>query len=57
MRRVITILNDLEKEGVIENYALGGAIALLFYSEPISTEDLDVFIFLPGKEKNKDSYV
>ena len=57
MRRVITILNDLEKEGVIENYALGGAIALLFYSEPISTEDLDVFIFLPGKEKNKDKFI
>ena len=31
------------KDGVIERYAIGGAVAALFYIEPINTNDLDVF--------------
>lgn len=48
MELVFQTLNQLEKEGIIEKYALGGAIALLFYTEPTFTQDVDVFIFLPG---------
>lgn len=48
MRKTLQIINQLEKEGVIERYALGGATALLFYAEPALTFDVDVFIFLPG---------
>ena len=32
---------------VILEYALGGAVAALFYIEPIETHDLDVFVSLP----------
>ncbi|MBI2082572.1 MAG: hypothetical protein HYT76_03290 [Deltaproteobacteria bacterium] len=53
MEQVLTVLNNLELEGVIERYALAGATALLFYAEPALTYDLDVFIFLPETTKKK----
>lgn len=31
-------------EKVFENYALGGASAVIFYTEPIATQDVDIFI-------------
>lgn len=34
------------KDGVIEQYAIGGAVAALFYIEPINTNDLDVFFLV-----------
>jgi hypothetical protein len=40
-------LNQLVRDGVIQSYAIAGATAFLFYSEPVLTYDLDVFIFLP----------
>lgn len=53
MRRlsdVFKILNRLVADGVISEYAVGGAIAALFYAEPVDTQDLDVFILLPQSE-------
>ena len=44
MEKVIKILNELEKEGLFDKYAIGGAMAAAFYMEPILTYDLDVFI-------------
>lgn len=52
MKRVFAIINELEEKGAIESYALGGAMALLFYSEPIFTQDIDIFVFLPKSEVN-----
>ena len=46
MKRTLEVLNDLERDGIIRRYALGGAIAALFYVEPFETEDLDVFVLL-----------
>jgi hypothetical protein len=31
------------RDGVIERYAIGGAVAAIFYVEPINTDDLDIF--------------
>src|SRR4051812_26133991 len=31
-------------DGAIENYALAGAIGAMFYVEPFSTEDIDLFV-------------
>jgi hypothetical protein len=45
---VFGVLNDMKTAGVIEDYALGGAMAMLFYAEPTRTYDLDVFVRLPG---------
>ena len=48
---VIIMLNQLETEGVIKRYAIGGAVAATFYLEPVSTLDVDVFIaFKPERE-------
>ena len=40
----IAAMNDLKSEGVVSDYALGGAMALVFWSEPAVTFDLDVFV-------------
>lgn len=44
VKRVIELMNEAVAEGVIERYAIGGAVALTFYLEPISTLDVDVFV-------------
>src|SRR5437762_12232264 len=46
MRRTLEILNELEREGVFSRYAIGGAMAATFYTEPVLTFDLDVFVLL-----------
>src|SRR5216110_2437678 len=47
MRRTLEVLNELEKESVFSRYAIGGAMAATFYTEPFLTFDLDVFVALP----------
>jgi predicted nucleotidyltransferase len=49
MERTIEVLNQLEREGVFRRYAIGGAVAVLFYAEPILTYDLDVFVLLASE--------
>ncbi len=44
MQKVIRALNDLVKKSIIEKYAIGGAIAVIFYTETINTKDVDVFV-------------
>ena len=48
MKRTLEVLNGLVKDGVIEGYAIGGAVAAIFYTEPSETADLDVFITFPS---------
>jgi hypothetical protein len=43
----LQILNSLEHEGLLNKYALGGAMAATFYVEPVLTFDLGVFVILP----------
>jgi hypothetical protein len=42
------------KDGVIEQYAIGGAVAALFYIEPINTNDLDVFFHVKDSSAGLD---
>lgn len=44
---VLRTLEDLVAEGLLESYAIGGAVAATYYLEPISTQDVDVFVRLP----------
>lgn len=46
----LRVLNDMKGSGVVEDYAVAGAMALVFWTEPIPTFDLDVLVFLPGDE-------
>lgn len=54
MRKTLKIINELKKKGLIEDYAIGGGIATIFYVEPFLTYDLDVFIIPSKKEKRKN---
>lgn len=47
MDRTLSVINALEAEGVIGKYAIGGAVGVLFYAEPATTYDLDIFCYLP----------
>ncbi len=54
MKKTLKIINELKKKGLIEDYAIGGGIATIFYVEPFLTYDLDVFIIPSKKEKKKN---
>jgi hypothetical protein len=43
MEKTLQMLNRMESDGIIKQYAIGGAIAATFYVEPVSTFDLDIF--------------
>ena len=43
---VFAAVERMKAEGVVKEYALGGAMALIFWSEPVATFDLDVFVLL-----------
>jgi hypothetical protein len=47
MEATLKVLNEMEREGVISRYAIGGAVGAIFYMEPFLTYDLDVFVLLP----------
>ena len=49
---VIAIINQMEKDRVVERYAIGGAVGATFYLEPVATLDIDVFVtfeVVPGQ--------
>ena len=47
--QVIALVNQMEADGVIERYAVGGAVGATFYLEPVATLDVDIFVgFRPG---------
>jgi len=41
-------LNTMRAEGVVEEYAIAGAMALVFWTEPVPTFDMDVLVVLPA---------
>lgn len=49
MEKAIKIINEMQALGIIKKYAVGGAIAAMFYTEPLLTYDLDIF-FAPSEE-------
>ncbi len=38
------MINRMQADGVIERYAIGGAVGATFYLEPVATLDVDVFV-------------
>ena len=43
IREVITTINQMQADGVIDRYAIGGAVGATFYLEPVATLDVDIF--------------
>ncbi len=50
MEKTLAVINQMQADGVIGKYAIGGAIAAFYYIEPAATKDLDVFIALDVEE-------
>ena len=46
MDKAIIALNRIVAEGVIFDYAIGGAIGAAFYIEAAQTQDVDAFVFM-----------
>ncbi|MHB8521036.1 MAG: hypothetical protein ACYDH9_09790 [Limisphaerales bacterium] len=44
IREVIKTVNQMETDGVVDRYAIGGAVGATFYLEPVATLDVDVFV-------------
>src|ERR1022692_3358827 len=39
----------MQSDGVIERYAIGGAVGATFYLEPIATLDVDIFVMFKAE--------
>ena len=46
MQAALRALNQLVSDGVIPQYAIGGAIGASFYIDAVQTEDVDAFVFM-----------
>ncbi|OGO32692.1 MAG: hypothetical protein A2Z29_04970 [Chloroflexi bacterium RBG_16_56_11] len=49
-REVIVSLNDLKDKKIIQDYAIGGGYAVIFYDIPLLTYDIDVFVILQTED-------
>ena len=47
MEKIFALINQMEADGVIGRYAVGGAVGAIFWLEPMQTKDLDIFVVLP----------
>lgn len=50
MKEVARLLNDMLTAGVIQDYAMFGAVAQMRYTQAVTTLDADVLVGLPGSE-------
>ena len=48
MKETLEIINQMQADGVIGEYAIGGAVGAMLYLEPAATLDVDVFVALPA---------
>src|SRR4051794_24910317 len=52
IRDVISLINQMQRDQVVETYAIGGAVGATFYLEPLATLDVDIFVTMrpePGR--------
>ena len=52
IEETLAVINQMLADGVIEGYALGGAVAAIFYIEPIDTQDVDIFVQVKSTESD-----
>lgn len=56
MNKTLEVINELKQQGIIQDYAIGGAIAALKWTEPFFTRDLDLFI-IPTERVGKEQLI
>lgn len=44
VKKVLAEINQMQRDGVITGYAIGGAVGATFYLEPSATLDIDIFV-------------
>jgi hypothetical protein len=44
MNNTLRVINEMQADGIIGPYAIGGAVGATFYLEPVATLDIDVFV-------------
>src|SRR6266536_4393054 len=44
IQEVIKTINQMQADGVVPRYAIGGAVGATFYLEPVATLDVDIFV-------------
>ena len=42
--QIIALVNQMVADGIIDRYAIGGAVGATFYLEPVATLDVDIFV-------------
>jgi hypothetical protein len=47
LKATLEAINQMQADGVIGKYAIGGAVGATFYLEPAATLDVDIFVTLP----------
>jgi len=49
VKAIFEKINGMQGAGIIEKYAIGGAVGATFYLEPSATLDVDIFVSLPAE--------
>lgn len=44
--KIFKLLEQMERENVLAEWAVGGSIGCMFYTEPFFTKDIDVFVYI-----------
>ncbi|HET9179708.1 MAG TPA: hypothetical protein VFQ24_15235 [Terriglobia bacterium] len=50
MKETLEVINQMQVERVIGQYAIGGAVGATFYLEPSATLDIDIFVALENPQ-------
>lgn len=53
MKETIAVINQMEADGVVGRYAIGGAVAAFNYIEVSFTEDLDILVSFEDQAQAK----
>jgi hypothetical protein len=57
LRKTIEVVAKLAEQGVIQRYAIAGAVAALNYIQPTLTEDLDILVSTVHFEKRQSGLI
>jgi len=49
MKATLEVINQMQADGVIGKYAIGGAVGATYHLEPSATQIIDVFVDLAGR--------
>jgi hypothetical protein len=52
LNETLAMLQRMQADGILESFAIAGAVGATFYLEPSATEDIDVFVMLPATSQS-----